>query len=207
MILTSGRLMNASAAADNSHGAEWETRKPAPLNERWVQHVIQKNWQELIRPNKLKVDRRHRREAFTGAGRRAARARFRRDARQCAPAHPAVVAPGRGGAVGSHRRRAARVLLDRGRPRGRDRHRPQHQGHRHQDAGRRPQADGAEEVRVRVRSPRATSRPSATSWCSTPTCRSARWTRAQRSAWSSPSTPARATSPPSATVPRTRRSA
>ena len=36
----------------------------------------------------------------------------------------------------SHRRRAARVLVDPWRARGRDRHRPQHQGHRHQDAGR-----------------------------------------------------------------------
>ena len=40
------------------------------------------------------------------ADRRAARARLRRDARQCAAAHSAVVAPGRGGAVGAHRRRA-----------------------------------------------------------------------------------------------------
>ncbi len=50
-------------------------------------------------------------------------------------------------------------------------------------------------------------RPSATSRCSTPTSCSAPSTRAPRSAWNSPSTPARATSPPSATVRRTRRSA
>ena len=56
-------------------------------------------------------------------------------------------------------------------------------------------------------SPPATSRRSATSWCSTPTSCSARSTRAPRSAWSSPSIPARATCRPSATVPRTRRSA
>ena len=39
------------------------------------------------------------------------------------------------------------------------------------------------------------------SWCSIPTCRYARSTRARKSAWNSPSPPARATSPPSATVP------
>ena len=44
-----------SAAADTSHGAEWEQRKPAPLNTMGA-NVIQKNWQELIRPNKLKVE-------------------------------------------------------------------------------------------------------------------------------------------------------
>ena len=44
-----------SVAADTSHGAEWEQRKPAPLNTMGA-NVIQKNWQELIRPNKLKVE-------------------------------------------------------------------------------------------------------------------------------------------------------
>jgi DNA-directed RNA polymerase subunit alpha len=42
------------AAADTSHGAEWDARKPAPLNTMGA-NVIQKNWQELIRPNKLQV--------------------------------------------------------------------------------------------------------------------------------------------------------
>ena len=108
--------------------------------------TIQKNWQELIRPNKLQVAAGHRPQARGDGRRRAARARLRRDARQCAAAHSAVVAAGRGRAVGAHRRRAARVLLDPGRARGRDRHRAQHQGHRHQDAGRRPQAHGGEEA-------------------------------------------------------------
>src|SRR3954467_1310 len=43
------------AAADNSHGAEWGAQKSAPLNTMGA-NVIQKNWQELIRPNKLKVE-------------------------------------------------------------------------------------------------------------------------------------------------------
>jgi DNA-directed RNA polymerase subunit alpha len=42
------------AAAENSHGAEWGARKTAPLNAMGA-NVIQKNWQELIRPNKLQV--------------------------------------------------------------------------------------------------------------------------------------------------------
>ena len=68
------------------------------------------------------------------------------------------------------------------------------------------EAHGGEEVRARRSSPRATSRPSATSsssiriWC----C--AISTRAPRSAWSSPSTPARATCLRTATGRRTRRS-
>ena len=181
--------------------------KTAPLNAMGANVTIQKNWQELIRPNKLQVAAGADAQARGDAGRRAARARLRRDARQRAAPHSAVLAAGRGGAVGAHRRRAARVLVDPRRARGRDRHRPQHQGHRHQDAGRRPQAHGGEEARVRAPSPPATSRPSATSWCSIPTSCSAPSTRAPRSAWSSRSTPARATCRPSATVPRTRRSA
>ena len=42
------------AAADNSHGAEWGAQKTAPLNTMGA-NVIQKNWQELIKPNKLQV--------------------------------------------------------------------------------------------------------------------------------------------------------
>ena len=108
--------------------------------------TIQKNWQELIRPNKLQVTPGTDAQPLRDPGRRAARARLRPDARQRAAPHPAVVAAGRGRAVGAHRRRAARVLLDRGRSRGRHRHRAQHQGHRDQDAGRRPQAHGREEA-------------------------------------------------------------
>src|SRR6186997_2283546 len=43
------------AAAEDSHRAEWGATKSAPLNAMGA-NVIQKNWQELIRPNKLKVD-------------------------------------------------------------------------------------------------------------------------------------------------------
>src|SRR6201991_2026235 len=42
------------AAAENSHGAEWGARQTAPLNTMGA-NVIQKNWQELIKPNKLQV--------------------------------------------------------------------------------------------------------------------------------------------------------
>jgi DNA-directed RNA polymerase subunit alpha len=45
-----------SAADDHSHGAEWDTRtNVAPLNSMGAKVTIQKNWQELIRPNKLQV--------------------------------------------------------------------------------------------------------------------------------------------------------
>ena len=111
--------------------------------------TIQKNWQELIRPNKLQV---------------AAGADAKREATVVAePLERGfgltlgnalrrillVVAAGRRGDVGAYRRRAARVLVDPGRARGRHRHRAQHQGHRHQDAGRRPQAHGGEEAGAR----------------------------------------------------------
>ena len=44
------------AAADHSPGAEWGARPaPAPLNAMGANVTIQKNWQELIRPNKLEV--------------------------------------------------------------------------------------------------------------------------------------------------------
>jgi DNA-directed RNA polymerase subunit alpha len=50
------RPVEASAAADLSHGAEWDARtKVAPLNAMGANVTIQKNWQELIRPNKLQV--------------------------------------------------------------------------------------------------------------------------------------------------------
>ncbi len=42
------------AAAENSHGAEWGAKATAPLNTMGA-NVIQKNWQELIKPNKLQV--------------------------------------------------------------------------------------------------------------------------------------------------------
>src|ERR1700759_5453225 len=45
---------SSPAAAENSHGAEWGARQNAPLNTMGA-NVIQKNWQELIRPNKLQV--------------------------------------------------------------------------------------------------------------------------------------------------------
>ena len=89
---------------------------------------------------------RRRCQAHRDGGGRAARARLRRDARQRAAARSALLAAGRGGAVGAHRRRAARVLVDPRRARGRDRHRAQHQGHRRQDAGRRSEAHGGEEA-------------------------------------------------------------
>ena len=118
----------------------------APRNAMGDNVTIQKNWQELIRPSKLQVSAGADPRRAAHRGRRAARARLRRDARQRAAAHSVVLAAGRRRAVGAHRRRAARVLLDRRRARGRDRHRAQHQGHRHQDAGRRAQAHGGEEA-------------------------------------------------------------
>ena len=48
------RPADGQAAADNSHGAEWGAPKSAPLNTMGA-NVIQKNWQELIKPNKLQV--------------------------------------------------------------------------------------------------------------------------------------------------------
>jgi len=44
------------AAEDPSHGAEWDARtRGAPRNTMGAKVTIQKNWQELIRPNKLQV--------------------------------------------------------------------------------------------------------------------------------------------------------
>ena len=50
------RRTDGSAAAEPSHGAEWNARPTAaPLNAMGANVTIQKNWQELIRPNKLQV--------------------------------------------------------------------------------------------------------------------------------------------------------
>jgi DNA-directed RNA polymerase subunit alpha len=50
------RTSDESAAAETSHGAEWGARPAAaPLNAMGANVTIQKNWQELIRPNKLQV--------------------------------------------------------------------------------------------------------------------------------------------------------
>ena len=50
------RMSEDSAAAENSHGAEWGTRPAAaPLKAMGANVTIQKNWQELIKPNKLQV--------------------------------------------------------------------------------------------------------------------------------------------------------
>ena len=53
---SSRRTCRASAAAEifPTRRSGVRARKTAPLK-RWVQDVIQKNWQELIRPNKLQV--------------------------------------------------------------------------------------------------------------------------------------------------------
>src|SRR6516164_2652314 len=50
------RAEQVTAAAESSHGAEWDARdRVAPLNAMGANVTIQKNWQELIRPNKLQV--------------------------------------------------------------------------------------------------------------------------------------------------------
>src|SRR5438034_4548892 len=50
------RSPEAFAAAESPHGAEWGARpSAAPLNAMGANVTIQKNWQELIRPNKLQV--------------------------------------------------------------------------------------------------------------------------------------------------------
>ena len=112
-----------------------------------VANVLQKNWQDLIKPNKLEIDAGPRPQQGGDRRRRAARARLRHDARQRAAARAAVVAAGRRHHDRAHRRRAARVLLDPRRARGRDQHHPQHQGDRAARALRRRQAHGAEEGR------------------------------------------------------------
>ncbi|MEA2923196.1 MAG: DNA-directed polymerase subunit alpha, partial [Alphaproteobacteria bacterium] len=50
------RAAEESAGADHSHGAEWGARPAAaPVKAMGANVTIQKNWQELIRPNKLQV--------------------------------------------------------------------------------------------------------------------------------------------------------
>ena len=50
------RTSEESAATDHSHGAEWGARPAAaPVKAMGANVTIQKNWQELIRPNKLQV--------------------------------------------------------------------------------------------------------------------------------------------------------
>src|SRR5215831_17162680 len=50
------RTPDPSAATELSHRAEWDARpNDAPLNTMGAKVTIQKNWQELIRPNKLQV--------------------------------------------------------------------------------------------------------------------------------------------------------
>ena len=50
------RPADTSAAAETSHGAEWDARnRAAPLKAMGDNVTIQKNWQELIRPSKLQV--------------------------------------------------------------------------------------------------------------------------------------------------------
>src|SRR5437763_15950627 len=50
------RAHEEPAAAENSHGAEGGARpSAAPLNAMGANVTIQKNWQDLIRPNKLQV--------------------------------------------------------------------------------------------------------------------------------------------------------
>src|SRR5262245_35041706 len=50
------RTPDAPATAELPHGAEWQARSSAaPLNAMGAKVTIQKNWQELIRPNKLQV--------------------------------------------------------------------------------------------------------------------------------------------------------
>ena len=91
-----------------------------------------------------------RQEQGGDARRRAAGAGLRHDARQRAAARAAIVAAGCGHHHRAHRRRSARVLLDPRRARGRDQHRPQHQGNCAARSFRGRQAHGAEE-----RGPRA----------------------------------------------------
>ena len=69
----------------------------APLKSMGDNVTIQKNWQELIRPEQAARHRRHRPPARRNRGGRTARTRLRPDARQRAAAHSAVVAARRGG--------------------------------------------------------------------------------------------------------------
>ena len=108
-------------------------------------NVLQKNWQDLIKPNKLDVASGRDPQPHCNRGRRAARARLWHDARQRASPRAAVVAAGRRHQDGADRRRAARVLFDPQRARGCHQHHPQHQGDRAPRSLRRREAHGAEE--------------------------------------------------------------
>jgi hypothetical protein len=78
--------------------------------------VIQKNWQELIKPNKLEIaGGRQKRVAPSSPSRSSAASA---DARQRAAPRAPVLAAGRGGHGGADRRRAARILVDSRRARG-----------------------------------------------------------------------------------------
>ena len=105
--------------------------------------MIQKKLADLIKPKQLSVEPGDDPGARRHGRRRAAGARLRPDARQCAAARAVVVAAGRGRHLGPDRGRAARILVDPGRARGRHRHRPQHQRHRAADAWRGPEAHAA----------------------------------------------------------------
>jgi hypothetical protein len=50
------RRTSDESATENSHRAEWGARPAAaPLKAMGANVTIQKNWQELIKPNKLQV--------------------------------------------------------------------------------------------------------------------------------------------------------
>ena len=143
----------SSALRRRAGGLRQERRAPSPaacrdcglqsrVNDRGTV-VIQKNWQALIKPNKLDSRAGRRPEARRDRRRRAARARLRPDARQRAAPRAAVLAAGRRRHLDPDRGRAARVLVDPGRARGRHRHRPQRQEHRVADARRGAQAHAA----------------------------------------------------------------
>jgi hypothetical protein len=118
------RRTEGSAAAEPSHGAEWNARPTAaPLNAMGANVTIQKNWQELIRPNKLQVT--------PGV-----------DPKREATLIAEPLERGFGVTLGNALRRVLLSSLQGAA----DRHRAQHQGHRHQDAGRWAQAHGGEEA-------------------------------------------------------------
>ena len=77
--------------------------------------TIQKNWQELIRPNKLQVTPGSDANRFATVVAEPLERGFGQTLGNALRRILLVLAAGRGGAVGPHRRRAARVLLDRGR--------------------------------------------------------------------------------------------
>jgi DNA-directed RNA polymerase subunit alpha len=162
--------------------------------------TIHKNWQELIKPNKLEVKPGHDARLLGDRGRRAAGARFRSDAGQRPAPGSAVVAPGCG------------------------RHRVQIDGVLHEfssipgvredvtdivlnikEIAIRMQGEGPKRMVVRKQGPGVVTAGDIQTVGDievlNPDLRSAPSTRALKSAWSSPSTPARAMSRPTATVP------